>query len=325
MMVLIVRFLLPALSVFAVIYFFILPQDLENKSSFVEKSEDSNTEEQLIQKVHLIESKGHRKIWELWADRAYEYKGKDTWELEGVRAHFLSEEGGSFRVRGERGTVEIESKNMGISGKVVILSENGYQFSTKAIKYEASVGQLLSSSSVQMRGPEDSKKKGMLLTGDQMIITVKNSLMRILKNVKAEKRVNDKYEVRIRSQEAEFSGKAHSADFFKKVIINIEKTRLMGERATFKYGILSKNTGIKGLKSILVSGGVKAVGTDKFVTAGELDFSFAENKFTFTGQPKVVKDNDELRGNKIIFLDGGKKIRVYKARARVDRKVGRQQ
>jgi len=34
----------------------------------------------------------------------------------------------------------------------------------------------------------------------------------------------------------------------------------------------------------------------------------------------VVQNNDELRGEEIVFLDGGKRVQVQRARAKVDEK-----
>jgi lipopolysaccharide export system protein LptA len=47
---------------------------------------------------------------------------------------------------------------------------------------------------------------------------------------------------------------------------------------------------------------------------------FESNRFVFRGNPRVVQNNDELRGDEIVFLDGGKRVQVKSARAKVDQK-----
>jgi lipopolysaccharide export system protein LptA len=44
-----------------------------------------------------------------------------------------------------------------------------------------------------------------------------------------------------------------------------------------------------------------------------------KNEFVFDGRPRVVQDNDELRGDRIVFLDGGKKVKVQNAKLKVSR------
>ena len=57
-------------------------------------------------------------------------------------------------------------------------------------------------------------------------------------------------------------------------------------------------------------------------TANDLESVYitSEDKFVFSGRPRLVQDNDELVGDKIIFYKGGKRVQVMKARARVDKK-----
>ena len=39
----------------------------------------------------------------------------------------------------------------------------------------------------------------------------------------------------------------------------------------------------------------------------------------FDGKPRVVQDNDEVRGDRITFLDGGKKVNVQNAKIKVSK------
>jgi lipopolysaccharide export system protein LptA len=68
------------------------------------------------------------------------------------------------------------------------------------------------------------------------------------------------------------------------------------------------------------TGGARVSDSEKWATAQNLNVDFDSNRFIFRGNPRVVQNNDELRGEEIIFLDGGKQVQVRSARAKVDEK-----
>ena len=56
----------------------------------------------------------------------------------------------------------------------------------------------------------------------------------------------------------------------------------------------------------------------KFATSDNVRVFFEEEKLIFRGAPRVVQNNDELRGEEIVFLQRGDIVKVQKARARVE-------
>jgi lipopolysaccharide export system protein LptA len=70
----------------------------------------------------------------------------------------------------------------------------------------------------------------------------------------------------------------------------------------------------------MFSGGARVSDADKWATAQNVMVDFEKDRFIFRGHPRVVQNNDDLRGEEIVFLDGGKRVRVKGARARVDEK-----
>ncbi len=48
----------------------------------------------------------------------------------------------------------------------------------------------------------------------------------------------------------------------------------------------------------------------------DLRIDFSTQKLTFSGKPRLYQDEDELVGDKIIFLEGGKKVKVEKVKAK---------
>jgi LPS export ABC transporter protein LptC/lipopolysaccharide transport protein LptA len=271
--------------------------------------------EQKMQGVHLVESRSGERDWELFADAAENTQGKGSWKLEKVRVQFYNKEKPDFTVVGEKGRLDSANKNMQIEGNVVVTSPNGYVFQSELVNYSSATRTIRSPNSVRMKAPGDTKGSGMTLTGNSFIAQVEDSLMTIQENVKATKPMSDEKSFQIKSGSAQFSGKNRTAQFFKDVSIDVGPLKMEGPEATFEYG-----AGINILQSVRVKGGVKVSDLDKYATSDSVQFDPEQNKFTFNGRPRVVQNNDEITGDQIVFIDGGKKVRVEKTRVQVEKK-----
>ena len=73
------------------------------------------------------------------------------------------------------------------------------------------------------------------------------------------------------------------------------------------------------ITSVQVDGGVFASDIDKTATAKQLFAYISQDRYVFRGNPKLVQNSDELRGEEIVFLEKGKKVLVQSAKAKVDR------
>lgn len=204
---------------------------------------------------------------------------------------------------------------MKIEGDVKTTSINGYQFNSAMVEYFSEKRLLVSPGKVKMVGPADTKGKGLVVLGTGMETNIEQNLMKISAEVSATKAFLDGKNFIIRSRSAEFSGKSKSAKFLEKVTIQIDTLKMEGPEAQFEY-----SSGTDFLSRILLKGGVKVSGFDKYATAEQVNFDPAENKFVFNGSPRVVQNSDEITGDQIVFLDGGKRVKVENIKARVDNK-----
>lgn len=270
--------------------------------------------EQKMSGVHLVESRAGNRDWELYAEAADGYSAKGTWELKNVKVLFYSEDRVQFTVTGKAGTIDSKTKDMNISGDVLTLSANGYRFQAPQVNYLAKSRLLKSEASIKMTGPPDGGGQSMVLTGDKMETQVDQSLITINENVHAVKLLENGRKFSINSNGAEFSGTSYAARFFDKVSIELDSMKIDGPEARFQY-----NKDQDFLKSIVVQGGVKMTDVDKYATSEQVKFEPLENKFVLTGRPRVVQNNDEIQGDQIIFIDGGKKVKVENIRARMDK------
>lgn len=314
-------------AVFAILLVFLFveiwlgfPRHLETKS------EDTPTESNVaagpqeagrkMQGVHLVESQAGARDWELFADSAVGTEGKGTWDLKTVKVHFFSEKGVQFTVTGDTGRIDTKTKDIEIRGKVVTKSSNGYQFFSPSVSFESQKRILRSPEKVKMIGPSDEQGTGLVLEGESMETSMDDSLMKIHENVVASKKFRDGKKFKITSQNAEFSGKSNLALFKEQVAIQLDSMKMEGPEAQFQY-----RSGSDFLQSILVKGGVRVSDFDKYATSDSVRFDPLDNRYILSGNPRVVQNNDEIFGEQITLIDGGRKVRVEKVKARVEKNL----
>lgn len=261
--------------------------------------------EQKMSGVHLVENNENQKGWELFASEATG-TSDSQWVLKKVKVQFFSNDDSSFTVTGDVGEIDGASKDMIVRGNVETVSSNGYSFKTDSLRYVAKFKQMTSADPVLMKGPPDQKGAGFVLTGQGLLVDIKQNKMSILNQIETEKMIDNK-KFHLTSNFAEFSNKSHEALFSGDVKMNLGKTYVEAPKAYFKYSSVTKS-----LENILVQEGVRLFEEDKKATCNELDIDLMEDKMTLRGQPKVQQGEDEIRGQEIVFLDGGKKVKINK-------------
>ncbi|MNJ92499.1 Lipopolysaccharide export system protein LptC [compost metagenome] len=290
-------------------------KEAEAAAEEAKKNPKSLVAEQKMQGVHLVESQKGVRDWELFADAAEGSQGTANWKLKKIRVFFYTLEKVEFTVVGDEGNIDAKSKNLVIRGNVVTKSTNGYVFKTPSISYSSANRQIQSPEAVTMSGPPDKTGGGIVLSGTNMTAYVDSSRMVIHKNVRATKALKENKKFEVTADSAEFSGKNNEARFFGTVRVNYDGMKLEGPEASFLY-----QAGANVLSTVAVKGGVKVSDADKFATSESVNLDLLANKYVFKGRPRVVQNNDELTGEEIIFLDGGKRVKVENVRAKVENK-----
>jgi LPS export ABC transporter protein LptC len=280
-------------------------------------AQDKSGAGQIMRDVHLIEAKEGGKEWELWAKRALRPQDNEQWTIEKVKVKFFAANGVTYTVTGQKGKVQPNQNDMRIEGDVETHSSNGYVFKTQVADYSSKEKKLTSPDAVEMRGPKDNSGRNIHLTGADMIADLASNEISINRNVVAKKPVSKAGEperiANIQSQRAVFSGRSNQAHFFGNVVIDVDTMQVSGPQAKFDFDPKTDN-----LSAVQVAGGVKVTDTDKFATSGTVSMSFRDNKLVFKGSPRVVQNGDELVGDEITFLDGGKRVEVSNAKAQID-------
>jgi LPS export ABC transporter protein LptC len=279
---------------------------IENEKSAI--SDDPSQVQQQMEGVHVVETRNENKEWEMWANRAVGFKTQGDLAVNTVKASFFADNGVSFLVTGDKGAVETATKNMVVNGNVITTSSNGYVFRTETVEYNSLERSLRSQTPVSVKGPRDNFGSNLAIEGKTMNANLAEGQVTISNDVKARKRVRPNEDMIITANQAELYGHSREVKFSGKVIIDMHGVRISGPDAIFHY-----EQGQDLPETVSLSGGVKVSDVDKWATSERLNINLAKNQFIFDGQPRVVQDNDELRGDRIVFLDGGKQVRVQNA------------
>jgi len=93
----------------------------------------------------------------------------------------------------------------------------------------------------------------------------------------------------------------------------IDDMRVSGGVADFDYDPEKKV-----IRTIDVSGGARVSDNEKSATAKQLKINLDVDRYILSGRPRVMQGADELQGERIVIEDRGRRVRVEKARAKVD-------
>ena len=274
-------------------------------------SADITMVQQKMGGIHLVESQRGNRDWELFSESAQSYQGKSDWDLEGVKIHFYNSEVQDMTVTGKKGRIHSESKNMRIEGKVEVSTANGYVFLAPYIEYRASERLILCDEQVLVRGPNEGERRSLFLKATGMRIPVTERKMYLEKNVTGEKLFPDQKVLKFSSQRAELLSSAQTAILRGQVTIQQDLMTIKSENASFTY---SEKTRL--FESLDLQGKVELREQSRRALSENLKVDFVTKQFTFSGKPRLYQGDDELIGDKIIFLDNGKRVKVEKVKAR---------
>lgn len=280
------------------------------------ESSQNETAAQVMTGINVVEIREQHKDWELWSERATSQTGEGDLDLEKVKIRFYGPEGIEYLVTGNRGSVEGESKDMRIEGQVMMESSNGYHFKTESMIYTSDTRTLHATQAVDVQGPPEPQGGRLQLNGIGMEAMLDGETMKLLSDVRASKRVAQRGGalMGIRAGSAELSARTKEINFAGNVSIQLEEVKVTGPSAKFVYDQSGRRLG-----QIELAGGVRVSDWDKFATSDSVKLDLNRNQFMFKGRPRVVQGADELFGDEITFLDGGKQVKVKNARVRLSR------
>lgn len=136
--------------------------------------------DQRLEKIHFVEEKQGKKIWELEAKTIYQYQEQNLLLLEEVKVIYYAKDGRSFTLTGDKGKVYQDSKNMELSGNVLLISTDGYRLRTQSLSYHHSSKQAKTPDPIEFEGEQ------IRLTGKGMLIDMEEKTFKVLSQAKTE-------------------------------------------------------------------------------------------------------------------------------------------
>lgn len=279
-----------------------------------EALELSDSTDQKMSGVHLVESRSGERDWELFAASAEGSSGAGTWHLSDVRVLFYNQEKLELTVVGTKGEISTQTKDIAVRGEVVTKSSNGYKYESKDINYVAAQRKIFGKGPVIVTAPPDAKGGRIRLSSDSLEMNLDESVAYLIGNVAATQKLRGHSDFVVTADQSKLNSKDRNVTFEGSVGMSMGTLKINGPAAEFYY-----QNGVDFLRSVAVKGGVRVSDIDKLATAESVQFDPEKNTYVFRGKPRLVQDQDEITGDEIIFIDGGKRVRVEKIRAKVDK------
>jgi LPS export ABC transporter protein LptC len=133
-----------------------------------------------LEKVHFVEDKHGRKTWELEATSVQQYQENNMLVLKDVRVTFFTKDGRSFLLSGKEGKVYQDSKNVEVTGDVVLTSSDGYSLKTRSMTYDHKEKKARTSDPVEIEGEQ------IRLVGGGMLVDMEARTFKVLGPVKTQ-------------------------------------------------------------------------------------------------------------------------------------------
>jgi hypothetical protein len=281
-----------------------------------EITEQKSVEQKIIG-VHSIGSKDEQKEWELWSEEALGYQDEKKWDLSKVKVAFFNASEQTFRVTGDAGNVDMETKDLLINGNVISESTQGYIFTTDQLIYNSQSRELRSPNEVEFLSDKDSEGARFLLKGRSLFANVDKNTLEIKEDVNGT-RTSRKGEVtKIKSRKMKFNGQDHQVEFEENVELKYKSMTVQGPSAAFIYSKKENK-----VTNIRIFGGVKLTDQVRSATAKLIDINLKTETIRLVGKPRVLQNNDLVLGEEIILSNGGKRVEVRNVRAKVEEQNG---
>lgn len=324
------RYMIPILMLGIVIEVLIIaPAKIDKSKDLALDSEiprvASEQNQQVMQGVHLVETHETGKDWELWAEKAYNFKEDGSWIIEKVKIRIFSQQDDVnqkniyYDVTGEKGEIDPKRKNIiidGGDGEVQTLTSNGYLLKTKKVLYETDAKEIRSDSEIRMLGPEIKGESRLELTGYGLLTDLKTNELKILENVKAKKILQSGQLVSVSSQSATFNSLNYTAHFNASVVADYGPYRITGQTASLEVNPKNQNVDL-----VTVAGHVKLSDVQRWAVADKVQIYAQLRKMVLSGTPRLIQNNNELSGEEITFYEEGQQIQIKKAKARLDKSI----
>jgi len=130
-----------------------------------------------LDRLRYTETREGVKEWELEAASAQYFKEEGTIVFDKVKATFFGKNQETYILEGEKGRLNTQTKAIEAFDGVKLKSSNGYQMTTRSLRYEADKRELCTADPIEMSGPDGT------ITGIGLIVYLEQQRMKILNQV----------------------------------------------------------------------------------------------------------------------------------------------
>jgi LPS export ABC transporter protein LptC len=139
-----------------------------------------------LEKIRFIEDKHGQKTWELEARAIQQYQEQSVMVLEDVKVTVHTKDGKSFVISGDRGKVFQETKDLELTGNVLVASDDGIRLKTNSVSYRHSEKRVSTSDPVEIEGDQ------IQVVGKGLLVDIEGKTFKILGGVRTQLKARGK-------------------------------------------------------------------------------------------------------------------------------------
>ena len=139
--------------------------------------EPASTADLKLDRLRYTETREGVKEWELEASSAQYFKEDGTIVFDKVKATFFGKNRETYFLEGEKGRLNTQTKAIEAFDGVKLKSSNGYQMSTRSLRYQADKRELSTADPIEMSGPDGT------ITGIGLVVNLEQQRMKVLNQV----------------------------------------------------------------------------------------------------------------------------------------------
>jgi LPS export ABC transporter protein LptC len=107
-----------------------------------------------LKNIDYTQTRGTVKQWELEAEAASYFRERNLAHFEEIKLTCFSEDGGRITLEGKEGEFNTDTQIVHLSGQILVTSDDGYQFRTDFLDFNASENEIFTLAAIELAGPK---------------------------------------------------------------------------------------------------------------------------------------------------------------------------
>ncbi len=107
-----------------------------------------------LKNINYTQTRGTAKQWELEAEAASYFRERNLALFEKIKLTCFAEDGGRITLEGKEGEFNTDTQIVHLSGQILVTSEDGYQFRTDSLDFNALENEIFTLAAIELAGPQ---------------------------------------------------------------------------------------------------------------------------------------------------------------------------